>query len=143
MSNYTPKPNTGNAWKNTRQGDEGEYSGSQMDIDGEEYRVVIEPQTEINTKNGPAQGRRIKFVGKQTGFTFSGTVFDQKKNSATEQEEDVAKNRPRYTGLVAGRVNDDLVVKKRVSIWEYTGRNGNPYLSLNIRDWEDRQQEAA
>jgi hypothetical protein len=131
MSNSTweTRPNTASAFK-SRPNEEGDFTG-EADIDSDKYRVTVGKE-EAGQKHTM---RDITFVGADNGLTFSGKLFDNKRDSATGQERELKANAPRWTGTVKCAVNDELTVEKRVSIWEKpTRKTEGVWMSMSIKD---------
>lgn len=130
MSNSTwvTKNNTASAFK-VRANEAGEFNGD-ANIDEDPYRVTVEA-----AETGPKfTTRDVTFVGKDNGLTFSGKLFDSKRDSAAGQEADLEDKRPRWTGTVKCAVNDELTVEKRVSVWVKKTKKGDDWLSFSIKD---------
>lgn len=130
MSNGTweTRTNTASAFK-ARQNEQGEFTG-EADIDGDKYRVTVEA-ADVGQKHTT---RGVVFAESTTGLTFSGKLFDNKRDSASGQERQLSERAPRYTGTVKASVNDELTVEKRVSVWVKQTKKGDDWLSFAIKD---------
>lgn len=129
-STYELRPNTATAFK-SRPTDEGEFSGS-ADIEGEAYRVIVE-KAEVGEKHTT---RPVSFVPTQPGntTTWSGLVFDNRRNSANGQEQALREKQPVYSGTVKCVVSPELTVTKRVAIWVRQTKKQEDWMSVSISD---------